>query len=123
MVMHGKPDSRRIVVIGPCASGKTTLVARLKDLGYDAHACGQEHSEITELWRHLNPAVVIGLQIDLDTLRQRRSATWSDRLYARQLTRLESGYDRADMLIDCDTFNADEVIRQVVDWLVKTHAA
>lgn len=112
-----RTDGRRVVVIGPCASGKTSLTTRLQELGYDARACGQEHSEIPELWRHLDPDVLIGLHIDLETLRKRRSATWSHRIYERQIERLSSGYDHADLVIDCDVVDQDAVVRQVVAWL------
>jgi hypothetical protein len=111
------PDGRRIVVIGPCASGKTSLTTRLQRMGYDALACGQEHSEIAELWRHQQPDVVIGLRIELNTLRQRRSPEWSEAIYARQIARLESGYRSADLVIDCDAIDQGAVMDQVVAWL------
>jgi hypothetical protein len=112
-----QPDPRRIVVIGPCASGKTSLTTRLQRLGYDALACGQEHSEIADLWRHQQPDVVIGLRIGLDTLRQRRSREWPEGIYGRQLSRLETGYRNADLLIDCDAIDQELVMNQVVAWL------
>lgn len=110
-------DSRRLVVIGPCASGKTSLTTRLQRLGFDARACGQEHSEIQELWRHLDPDVLIGLKIDLDTLRRRRSSGWSASIYARQQERLASGYAQADLVIDCHDIDQDAVLQEVLDWL------
>jgi hypothetical protein len=110
-------DQRRIVVIGPCASGKTTLSARLRALGYDARACGQEHSEIPNLWQRLEPDVLIGLRLDLETLRRRRSAGWSSRLYARQLERLRSGYDHADLVIDADRNDQESVLEAALRWL------
>lgn len=113
-----QPDRRRVVVIGPCASGKTSLTKRLRAQGFDARACGQEHSEISELWRHMAPDVLIGLRIDLQTLRERRSSgTWSGAIYARQQERLASGYAHADLVIDCDAVGQDDVEREVVDWL------
>lgn len=112
-----RSDQRRIVVIGPCASGKTSLTTTLKRLGFDARACGQEHSEIPELWRHLEPDVLVGLQIHLDTLRERRSATWPGSIYARQLTRLASGFSHADLVIDCDEIDQETVANAVVAWL------
>ncbi len=113
-----QPDHRRVVVIGPCASGKTTLAQRLQALGFDARACGQEHSEIRELWRHLEPDVLIGLRIDLETLRDRRSSgSWSGRVYARQQERLASGYAQADLVLDCHALDQEEVERNVVEWL------
>ena len=116
------PDPRRIVVIGPCASGKTSLTTRLQGLGYDALACGQEHSEIAELWKHQQPDVVIGLRIGLQTLRQRRSDGWPEAIYSRQMTRLESGYRNADLVIDCDAVDQQAVMDRVIAWL-RTHPA
>ncbi len=113
------PDPRRIVVIGPCASGKTSLTARLQHVGYDALACGQEHSDIAELWKHQQPDVVIGLRIGLDTLRRRRSEAWSEDIYTRQMTRLESGYRNAHLLIDCDAVDQQAVFDRVVGWLAE----
>ena len=110
-------DPRRIVVIGPCASGKTSLTARLQRLGYDAHACGQEHSDIPGLWRHLAPDVVIGLRIELDTLRRRRAPGWSGEIYARQIGRLRSAYAHAHLVVDADTIDQDTVLAEVVGWL------
>ena len=56
---HSPPPGRpRIVVVGPCASGKSTLVSGLREHGYDALASGQEHSEVHHLWRRTNPDVV-----------------------------------------------------------------
>ena len=110
-------DPRRIVVIGPCAAGKTTLATRLRELGYDARVSGQEHSEIVNLWARLEPHVLIGLRIGLETLRGRRSATWSDRIYARQLERLRPGYEHADLVIDADANDEAAVLATVVSWL------
>ncbi len=117
MDLTPRDDQRRIVVIGPCASGKTSLTTRLQRLGFDARACGQEHSEIPELWRHLEPDVLVGLQIHLDTLRRRRSSTWPGSIYERQLTRLASGFSHADLVIDCDEIDQDGVVEEVVAWL------
>jgi deoxyadenosine/deoxycytidine kinase len=122
MELRQTTDNRRIVVIGPCASGKTSLTTRLQGLGYDALACGQEHSEISELWRHRQPDVVVGLRIALDTLRQRRSDAWSEDIYARQMTRLASGYRHADLMIECDAIDQVAVVERVVAWLMANPA-
>ena len=117
MPSENPTDPRRIVVIGPCAAGKTTLATRLRELGYDARVSGQEHSEIVDLWARLEPDVLIGLRIDLETLRGRRSASWSDRIYARQQERLRSAYEHADLVIDADAIDVDAVVATVVSWL------
>src|SRR6476660_778659 len=46
-----KIQNPRVVVVGVCSSGKSTLVGRLKTAGYDAHACSQEHSYVPHLWQ------------------------------------------------------------------------
>ncbi|MDQ4044197.1 MAG: hypothetical protein M3173_01940, partial [Chloroflexota bacterium] len=69
------------------------------------------------LWAHQEPEVLVGLRIDLKTLRRRRSASWSDRLYAKQLERLRSGYDHADLVIDADVNDEDAVLVAVLGWL------
>ncbi|HEX5500302.1 MAG TPA: hypothetical protein VFX03_13780, partial [Thermomicrobiales bacterium] len=66
----------RIVVVGPCASGKSTLARGLRERGFDAEVCGQEHSDIASLWRHTAPDVVIALSVDLATIRDRRGDDW-----------------------------------------------
>ena len=93
-------DARRIVVVGPCASGKTTLVAALRRLGFDATVCGQEHSEIPTLWRHTDPDVVIALAVDLQTVRRRRGHDWPAPIYAAQQRRLSGALARADLVLD-----------------------
>ena len=52
----------RIAVVGVCASGKSTLVAALCTLGYDARQCGQEHSHVPDMWQRLSrPQVLVYL--------------------------------------------------------------
>jgi hypothetical protein len=62
--------------------------------------CGQEHSSIVELWRKMQPDVLVALSIDLPTLRARRYRTWPEALFATQLQRLATAYDAADLVID-----------------------
>jgi len=113
-----KPSTTpRIVVVGPCASGKTTLVARLLDAGYDARVVAQEHSAIHDLWARRHPDIVIALDLDLETLRARRSPDWSAEVYAQQHERLKSAFDAADLVIDTATYDADEVVAMVLDLL------
>ncbi len=113
-------DSRRIVIIGPCASGKTTLAVELRIAGFDARVCGQEHSDIADLWRHLDPDVLIGLHVDLDTLRGRRSSNWPASIYARQIERLRDGFRHADLVVDTRAYDAREVAARVTGWLRRT---
>ena len=42
----------KIAIVGVCASGKTTLVAGLREAGYDAYNVAQEHSCVHESSHH-----------------------------------------------------------------------
>ena len=100
------PRPLRVVVVGPCASGKSTLVRGLRDLGYDALACGQEHSEIATLWRHAEPDVLIALLVDLATVRRRRGDDWPERLHEVQKHRLAPAVAAADLVLDSAALDA-----------------
>ena len=116
----GKPP--RLVVIGPCASGKTTLVGGLRRLGYDAAVCGQEHSEIPTLWRHTAPDVVIALEIDLATLRRRRGSEWPEWLYQVQQRRLRQAVSSASIRVDAGRLDEAGVLREVTERLTELGA-
>ena len=89
-----------IVIVGPCASGKSTLATGLVALGYRARVVGQEHSEIGLLWKHHHPAVVIGLYASLETIRSRRGPAWPAAVYERQQRRLALAMAAAAVIID-----------------------
>lgn len=111
------PDPRKIVLVGPCASGKTTLAHRLEIHGHHVRICGQEHSGIRDFWRHMNPDVLVALDVDLITLRQRRSAEWPENLYLVQRGRLASAFAAADIVVDSTSNDADAVADCVLNWL------
>lgn len=106
-----------IVIVGPCASGKTTLARNLNTIGYNARVSGQEHSEIRMLWQRIGADIVIALRIDLDTLRMRRGASWPESLYETQLRRLSSAYAAADLILDTVALSEEEALRVTVAFL------
>ena len=103
-----------VVVVGPCASGKTTLVSGLRSLGYHALVCGQEHSEIPTLWRRNQPGALIALDIDLETVRRRRGADWSEAIFDRQRHRLAAAVAAADLVLDVSELSEAAVLARVV---------
>ncbi|MGH2531598.1 MAG: hypothetical protein ACRDJW_04770 [Thermomicrobiales bacterium] len=107
----------RIAVVGPCASGKSTLVEGLRQLGFDAYVCGQEHSEISTLWRHGNPTAVVFLEVDLGTIRRRRGSDWPADLFAAQLRRLENAREVALLIIDARMLPPMEVLSRAAEAL------
>ena len=110
-------DARRIVVVGPCAAGKSTLVTALRLFGYDARVSGQEHSEISSLWRHSRPDVLIALEVDIAAVRRRRSEQWPEWLLQRQIERLRDAEEVADLTIDTSRLDQRAVFERVVAYL------
>src|SRR4051812_45529414 len=103
----------RIVVVGPCASGKTTLVENLKARGFEAAVCGQEHSEISDFWAHTEPDIVVALQVDLETIRERRGRDWPESIYLAQLERLGDAFAHATVTIDTATISPAKALQLV----------
>ncbi|HEU0113371.1 MAG TPA: hypothetical protein VFQ80_01770 [Thermomicrobiales bacterium] len=109
--------SPRIVVVGPCASGKSTLARGLRSLGFDAEVCGQEHSDIASLWRHTAPDVVIALTVDLATIRARRGDDWPEWLYRLQNDRLREARSAAGIRLDTSRLDAGATLAAAVSQL------
>jgi ATPase subunit of ABC transporter with duplicated ATPase domains len=114
--------SRKIVVVGPCAAGKSTLVSALRALGYDAHVSGQEHSEIAMLWQHLQPDVLIALDVDITAVRDRRGDSWPEWLHDLQVRRLAAAARAADLTINTTMLSTKAMIARVVDYLERLDA-
>lgn len=113
----GRQRSRKIAVVGPCASGKSTLVAGLVGRGHNAYAVSQEHSAVRELWNRQNPDVLVALDVSLEVLRQRRSPNWLEAVYEQQRQRLAHAFAAADIVIDTAEHDADEVLALVDELL------
>lgn len=109
--------SPRIVVVGPCASGKSTLVAALRASGYDAHVSAQEHSAVPRLWERGGPDVLIALRATIDAVRERRDQSWPGWLHDLQEQRLAHAQDAADLVIDTSDLDADDVADRAIEFL------
>ena len=119
-----KQPGPRVVIIGPCAAGKSTLAEGLRSLGFDAVPVGQEHSDIPTLWRHTDPDIVVSLEADLETIRRRRAeASWPEWLYAAQHRRLQDARDAAALRIDTATSDALTILHTVADFIAEVRQA
>lgn len=124
MLTHEEPtpSPRRVVVVGPCASGKSTLVEALRAHGYDAQVSAQEHSAVRELWKRGEPDVLIVLVASIEAVRERRDESWPAWLHDLQEGRLASAQDAADLVIDTSRLDAGEVVAQALAFL-RSHRA
>jgi GTPase SAR1 family protein len=107
----------RIAVVGPCASGKTTLVNRLQELGFDARNIAQEHSGVKTLWRKAGPDVLVMLDASLPVIRQRRKVPWGEERLIAQRERLRDAREHASLYIQTDPLTREEVAGRVLDYI------
>lgn len=73
MMPDDEPPSLRVALVGPCASGKSTLAKALRQAGYEVKQPAQEHSYVANMWQRLtNPDILIYLDLDFENLQRRR---------------------------------------------------
>jgi energy-coupling factor transporter ATP-binding protein EcfA2 len=111
----------RTVVVGPCASGKTTLVNNLRCLGYNIHSCAQEHSSARRLWTaRCRAEVLVYLDAELETIARRQNRTdWTTRRLEAQRARLADARAHCDFYLQTDDLTREEVARAVDAFLFK----
>jgi thymidylate kinase len=102
-------------VVGPCASGKSTLVAGLRALNHQARHIAQEHSYVQDMWRRItNPDFLIYLDVSYEVSCARTGSQWSKKIYQHQLQRLTHARQHADLYIKTDDLSPQEVLDQVL---------
>jgi hypothetical protein len=108
------PIEGRVAVVGVCASGKTVLVEKLRALGYDAHACAQEHSYVPYMWRLLvRPQILIYLGASLDTIRQRGRTSFAAAYLQEQRRRLRHARMHCDIYVNTNDLGERDVLHVV----------
>ena len=109
----------RVAVVGVCASGKTTLVAGLREAGYDAYNVAQEHSCVHDFWNKKHPDVVIMIDARMPAIHKRRKVYWDEDRLVTQHKRLADARAHADLYIQTDELDAKAVLAQTVAFLKK----
>jgi predicted ATPase len=110
----------QIVVVGPCAAGKTTLVNGLRERGFaSARLVAQEHSGVRDLWRRRGrPAALIYLDVQTAAMNLRQGrADWTDEARVEQLLRLENARRECDFYLDTTSLSIPQVLEAVVGFL------
>jgi len=108
------PRPLRVAVVGPCASGKSTLVKALRAAGYEARHPAQEHSYVKDMWRRLvDPDVLIYLDISYEALLERRPFFGERAYLEREQARLAHAREHADLYLDTSYLTAEQVWERV----------
>ncbi|HUS14084.1 MAG TPA: hypothetical protein VM536_03605 [Chloroflexia bacterium] len=106
-----------VIVVGPCAAGKSSLVARLRAAGIRARSVSQEHSYVPYMWQRHRPDVLIYLDLRLETLRHRRRPSWTQQMLDEQHRRLAHARTYCDLYLPTDLLSAEQVAQQATRFL------
>ena len=110
-----KPIEGRIVVVGVCAAGKTTLSTALCALGYQAKGCAQEHSFLPDMWQRFSrPEVLIYLDVTYEGHRRRRCGLLTRAHIEEERRRLAHARARCDIYIDTTNLTKQAVLSHVL---------
>lgn len=113
--MKPERENPLIGIVGVCASGKSTLIARLTELGCNCRHIAQEHSYVQTMWKQLtDPDILIYLEVSYAMTIQRRKLDWSLEEFEEQIRRLADAKEHADIVIDTDSLTAEEVAAQAM---------
>jgi deoxyadenosine/deoxycytidine kinase len=115
-----EPESKRFLigVVGPCGSGKTTLIAGLEREGFRCRHIAQEHSYVPDMWKRItNPDLLIYLNSSFEVSTQRRKLNWNEADYQEQLRRLDHAYQHADLIIETADLSSPEVLERALSFI------
>jgi ABC-type Mn2+/Zn2+ transport system ATPase subunit len=111
-----------IGVVGPCGSGKSTLISGLERAGYACRHIAQEHSYVPYMWQRItNPDTLVYLEASFAVCTARRRLNWTEADYEEQLRRLSHARQHADLVIDTDAIGVAEVLERALAF-IRTHA-
>ncbi|MBE0408723.1 MAG: hypothetical protein IBX69_03210 [Anaerolineales bacterium] len=113
-----KKKNLKIGIVGPCSSGKTTLINGLSKHGYSARHIAQEHSYVPDMWKRIAaPDILIYLDVSYSTSMLRRPLNLSEEEFEEQNRRLSHAKKDANYYLHTDLLSVQEVLESVTDYL------
>jgi deoxyadenosine/deoxycytidine kinase len=108
----------KIGVVGPCAAGKTTLIAGLKANGYEGQHIAQEHSYVADMWQRISkPDILIYLDVSYPLTLVRRNLDWTQDEYTEQVLRLSHARRHAHLYLQTDNLAPEEILNTALEFL------
>jgi cytidylate kinase len=117
------PSNKPLIgVVGPCGSGKSTLIAGLEKYGYSCRHIAQEHSYVQSMWQKIaKPDVLIYLSVSFPISTERRKLDWQPRDFDEQKRRLEHAHQHANLVIDTDDLTPEQVLQTALNYFKEIH--
>ena len=114
-----EPPSKPLIgVVGPCGSGKSTLIAGLENNGYRCRHIAQEHSYVQAMWQIISkPDMLVYLGASFSVSTARRKLNWQEKDYREQLRRLEHARQHAHLIVETDKLTSEQVLQNVLGFL------
>ncbi len=106
-----KPE---IMIVGVCAAGKTTLVEKLREMGFSVETVSQEHSSNPYLWKRQDPSFLVVLDCELETAKERRKRDIPENRFLAQKNRLGKAREESDFFLKTDNLSVEESARLIL---------
>lgn len=120
--MDEPPSNIQLIgIVGPCGSGKSTLVEGLEKHGYECRHIAQEHSYVPDMWQLITqPGILIYLNASFAVSTARAKLNWRKKDHTEQLRRLSHARAHANLLIETDNLTPDDVLQRALGFLAGT---
>jgi len=120
--MKTDPELPRVGIVGPCTSGKSTLINNLRQQPLVGHFnlrhIAQEHSYVQTMWKVIGkPTWLIYLDVSYPESLRRKNLNWTEAEYLEQIRRLQDARQHADFYLHTDGLNPQQVAEKVMTFL------
>lgn len=115
--MDDNPGKSELIgIVGPCSAGKSTLIDKLQERGFQCRHIAQEHSYVPDMWQRIvDPVILIYLDVSYEISMKRKQLNMSTKEFDEQVARLDHARKHADLYLQTDRLTPEEVFTLILD--------